>query len=629
MKTPGDLYNEEAEKNLLVVMGYGFSLENNATDQYALKTARRIPKVINVTKEMPHNYAVPKVPPNLPTSSVAAGPQSSEHSTLISDTLDNANSNQNVITETQRQGSEIYVTEEDRPAKRRRVADIQEKSAIKTTLEVLPGRSYVDLDSNLLYRRNIKKLYEGGEKVATKEKGAAAHREAPTPGERPAASKEKGLEDCHDVDVYYIRLPSHRFGDYPNGIGALAAFPQKLLNHVSSVVANDRERACHTCKQRGIEKWDNHITRNKVNVMCHLLMVIQKKYASIVKWDNKLPRFPQNQKQFHAARYRMSQLLILKNVLDSLYNLLRDLSGLSSVTKDARVVRLEHILADSPSGFATQFRNALKIGLGTHKITKIREAGWVDLVFTLWVCGLWVWNTGLDQDDKKELIQVAFNARIFQWLVFLRNVYWRDLLSMDGRQLHGHKGSAGAAEGEDSPLRGPDSPIAGDDDPVWMIAESYMAVVNAAAASYPDSIFARPEWTADLLAWGLNIVTQEGFMCPNLEGKEGDDAYDEYMLFMECGEENGSVAEDAAGDTTGDGAGDALGDSVGGATGNVVVDTSGDGVGSDARDAVKVTTRNATGDAASGSAGGTVWDVPTGDAGDVADLDMDMRDAPA
>lgn len=287
------------------------------------------------------------------------------------------------------------------------------------------------------------------------------------------------------------------------------------------------------------------------------MMVVQKHYAGIVKWDNKLPAAPQNQKQFHAARYRASQLHILDTVFHRLHRMLRDLSGLDSITRDVRVVRLEHIMAESPPGFATDFRNALKAGLGTRKVTKIREAGWVDLVFTLWVCGLWLWNSGLDEDEKEELGKFAFNASIFQWLDFLRDSYGRALLPVDEHQFYGRGGNTGTADGEHSPSISPCAPNSSGEDPAstftesWMIAESYRAAVHVAAASCPDSIFARPEWTVGFLAWGLNIVTQEGFMCPNLEGKEGDEGYDEYMLFMEYNRRTGDTSEDAGGNTAG------------------------------------------------------------------------------
>ena len=369
---------------------------------------------------------------------------------------------------------------------------------------------------------------------------------------RRISSKNVGFENHPEVDIHYIRLPSHGFGDYPNGISALTAFSQKLLDDISLIVANDRERAAASQKsdEGGISEWDNQITRNKVIVVCHLIMVIQKQIAGIVKWQEKLPESPQNEKQFHAARYRASQLHILNKVFDRLCDLLRDLSGLKSVGRDVQIVRLEYMLAESPSGFATDFRNALKIGLGTRKITKIRREGWADLVFTMWVCGLWVWSLGLDQDEKEELAEVAFNARIFRWLLFLRDTYWSSHLSTKEHQLDGHGGSTGAVDGEDSTMDGRGDSSSSDDGQasnsteLRMIAESYLGVVRAAAAGCPDSAFARPEWTVDFLAWGLRVVKEEGFMCPNLEGKEGDDAYDEYILSMECG---GDMVEDVVG----------------------------------------------------------------------------------
>ncbi len=577
----------------------------------------------HVVRQLPHNRTVPEVPTNVLISSVAPRLGSSSHSSLASDFLDGASPDGDPIPGTQRQESGIDSTEDYRPAKKRGDADIQDDSTFKTTSEGLTrGGRYEDVNLDCLSKADLEEVYGERRQVATKPARVAAHNDTLNPHGNPTSSKSVRLENCREVDIHYIRLPSHRFGDYPNGTSDLTAFPQKLLDDVSFIVANDRERASHTSPQCGIDKWDKRITRNKVNVICHLMMIIQKQYASIAKWENRLPGSPQNQKQFHAARYRSSQLRILNTVFNRLRDMLRDLSGVIPVPRDVRVVRLEHILAESPSGFATDFRNALKVGLGTRKVTKIREAGWVDLVFTLWVCGLWVWNSELDREDKEELGQVAFNARIFQWLGFLQTTYWKSLLSLDEHQLHGYGGNAGAAEGEDSLMRGLESSSSNGGDPTsvttesQLIAESYLAVVRVAAASDPDSMFARQEWTVDFLAWGLDIVTQEGFMCLNLEGKEGDDSYDEYMLFMECGQDRGNFVEDAAGDATGDGAGDGPGDTAGGATGNDVTDTAWDAAG------------NATMDVVRDIAGNAARDAADSRDEDTDDVNSDMRDAP-
>ena len=592
---------EGAEKSFLVVMGYGFSLVNNQNDQYALKMTRRTSKGNNAINQLQRGNTTAWILTDVPDSSVKTGAESSNHKAPVLDVLDNVGKDREPTPKIQKQESGTDVTEEDRPAERRAMADIQDEPTSETTSGRLVSARCRKNNLDLLHKANLKGIYGIVKQNTSEGAKVAAQSETPNPDPNLEPIKNEALENfpnetrlpsCPEVDIHYVRLPSHQFGDYPNGINALTAFPLELLDDISVIVANDREAAAvsQTLGRYRVDEWDNQITRNKLNVMCHLMMIIQKQFAGIVKWQGELPASPQNDKQFHAACYRRSQLQILTTVSTRLLQMHRNLSGLTpTVTRDVRVVRLEHILAESPLGFATDFRNALKVGLGTRNATKVRESGWVDLVFTLWVCGLWLSNSELGQDDK-QLLRVAFKARILQWLVFLRSTYWRTLVSQDEHQLHGHGGTSRSAERQD-PMESLATRSSSDDGPtsfsteLHLIAESYLAVVHAAAGANSNSVFARPEWTVEYLAWGLNIVKQEGFMCPNLEGKEADDAYDEYVLFMECGNDAVNVIGDIAGKGTRDGAGNA--------------------------------------------AGGVTREIAGDGAGDIAGIDTEMKDAPA
>ena len=65
-----------------------------------------------------------------------------------------------------------------------------------------------------------------------------------------------------------------------------------------------------------------------------------------------------------------------------------------------------------------------------------------------------------------------------------------------------------------------------------LLCESFLAVIHAAVTKNPRSLYRDPRVTVPHLERCLNIIRQEGVMCPNLEGKIGEES-DEYVLFLE------------------------------------------------------------------------------------------------
>ncbi|KAL9119745.1 MAG: hypothetical protein Q9187_003703 [Circinaria calcarea] len=305
---------------------------------------------------------------------------------------------------------------------------------------------------------------------------------------------------------------------------ALSSINQDLFDTLSVMVANQRElTSVHVPSSRSwIRHLDGQPTHNDITVACRLLGFLQQQHAKIIEHTDDLPPSPQNVKQFHAARYRRSQLYILQSIMIALKSFL---SNIISVKR--RVAGLEDIVSHSPVALSTQFRAALHCTLGTRKPHKLREAGYQDLVFTIWVCTLWLCYANKDLKALRERAVNKFHKDAFGWLSFVHASYgpppgWAENTCVkSGCSIHrlNVRGSEEALEER-------------------AIVESYLKVIRAAAAINSDSLYADGIWTAEYLRWGHYIVQEEGFMCPKVDDEDGG-SEDEFMIFFEDGEEKG------------------------------------------------------------------------------------------
>ena len=238
-----------------------------------------------------------------------------------------------------------------------------------------------------------------------------------------------------------------------------------------------------------------------------MTMLLQRQLSNIVDQSTNLPQWPDNVRQFHAARYRRGQLHILRTVNASLLGRLSGLVGFGEdSTRDFRIVRLDHMLAESPSPLLTDFRAALNAGLGTRKASKIRERGWVECAFTLWLCGVWLWGQTLGLESRSPT-GLDLRSRLVQWLDFLHDVY------LDVSIIEHVTNST-------------------DEDDV-QLAESFLSLIDAAVQKNPRSLYSSGACTLSRLLWCLHIVREESIMCPSFEGRSGDE-HDELVLFLEC-----------------------------------------------------------------------------------------------
>ena len=345
----------------------------------------------------------------------------------------------------------------------------------------------------------------------------------------PASIKSSETERELQQELHWVRLKTN--SDYISQPSELAyEFSPGFLGDCSKIFSNTRETAVSSFfSQASINFSDGELSRNKFLVICIVTKILQKKRRAITQHSHKLPKWPESTKAFHAARYRRNQIHMLGSLTNHFIQLLRTLVGTDSLlSRDRRLVRLEHILIQSPQGFVVDFRAALHAGLGTRNPDKIRSKGWVECTFTLWLCGLSLWKTSERQasDDSRDPI---FTSYILSWLCFLERLYgYPDKFQADEEyipQLNDNEPTQAGNAGFITLNSTTDT---------FLAAQSYLTVVEAAVKKNPHSLYGKSELTVARLVWCLKIITEEGVMAPNLEGNDNEEA-DEFILFMETG----------------------------------------------------------------------------------------------
>ncbi|KAL8863799.1 MAG: hypothetical protein Q9198_010324, partial [Flavoplaca austrocitrina] len=344
--------------------------------------------------------------------------------------------------------------------------------------------------------------------------GVLSQRPASTPLQHaaldiePSAVKPDQVADLPNpiIGVGWVRLIHNNTGEKEKRPEYL--FSPGFLEQASIAFANAREHG------RGFMSTDTTLfagpaTRNKLHTACAIAMILQKQQTDLTSSNDHLPRWPNNQRQFHAARYRRGQLLILRTVTDSIVTSLRFLAGLdTSWLRDKRLLRLEHILKAGPKEFLIDFRAVLHVGCGTRNAEKIRQQMLLDSAFTLWLCGIWLWMPLEMKSENSLSDRPALPTRTADWLTFMHRTYG------DESKIGQRWAKIPASEEGRS------------------LAESCCNIIRAAASKNPRSIYNDPRADGDRLLWCLRVIREETFMCPDLEGREGDEN-DEIMLFLD------------------------------------------------------------------------------------------------
>ena len=310
-------------------------------------------------------------------------------------------------------------------------------------------------------------------------------------------------------------------------------FSPSFLEDFSIAVENQRERAkADNSPLHNGSFLDTSISRNKLHVICAVVMKLQKARSTMCMHGKVLRGEPQNARQLDAARYRQGQLRILEHVLGSLHRILRSCMDTNEPDKarSLQVVRLEHTMTASPKRLLKDFRTVLNAGLRTRDPSKIRERGGSDFAFTLWLCGLWIYaqtDNTIGRGEKPS--DAGLESRFLYWLQFLNEIYPEGITQAPSSELpmasrHGVT--------EDEWFASPRNKHTEED--LYLVAVSYLDAVNAAVAKHPHSLYNDAKITVQCLAWCLHIVRSEGFWYPHLQENEQEED-DEWVLFLERG----------------------------------------------------------------------------------------------
>ena len=334
------------------------------------------------------------------------------------------------------------------------------------------------------------------------------------------SSEDLNVEKILDQNIHWVRLledEEYRFSPH-------------FLEDFSIAVENRREKHIADASSGSVTNFSHRdFSRNKLHVICAVIMILQKGQRAIRKHDKDLPEAPQNSKQVDAARYRDSQLRILDSVLSSMCTFLKSVTTASSPEAgDPRVVRLEHTLTHLPKSLLKDLRGVLNAGVRTREPVRIRERGGVDFAFTTWLCGLWVYS----QSDRRGEDEI--NPRYLRWLHFLQKHYAEPSEEYIDRQKPDNPVPEASAEWFD-PVRSASGDGALDS---TLIARSYLDAVQVATEKRPQSVYKDGRITVRRLEWCLNIVKNEGVWCPNVDQGE-DEEHDEWVLFLELGDSSG------------------------------------------------------------------------------------------
>lgn len=184
-------------------------------------------------------------------------------------------------------------------------------------------------------------------------------------------------------------------------------------------------------------------------------------------------------------------------------------------------MRLEELLAPGGTGRRNELREGVKAVLRTRDAVRIRDRGWAELVFALWVCGCWVAReeggvgTGWD----------GWVGGEGGWLRWAVGVYG----------MPGGRGTGGVGEVGGCGLDGTGGLGVGDADEgeteeeKHAIAESYLDVVRAIGERYPEGVFAQEGWAVGMLMWGREVVLEEGLVLPGAVVGQGEG---EFVVFV-------------------------------------------------------------------------------------------------
>ncbi|KAI9879563.1 MAG: hypothetical protein M1830_008097 [Pleopsidium flavum] len=339
--------------------------------------------------------------------------------------------------------------------------------------------------------------------------------------QREIHGKSYPLMEAEERDVYTLYSPFRSYcKGYEHRIPEFRAFPPAMLDDVSILVANQRELDTIGFSDERFWLFGNGtFSRNDFSVMSHLLRILRLRRNRITCHDSELPPWPQNERQFYAARYRRGQLQILNDIIKSLE---QGLNNALSATLDGlpgKLLDLRQIIYRFPDPLCSLFQAGLDAAFGTHKPSLLKKKGWEDAVFTLWICVLWIM-----QKVHGEVIpdRQGLDKRLVIWIDFLSEHYGDEKLPIE---------YVAAMLNEDSPDHENNDVDEENQKRLIRYSEEITQIIQHAARQDPKCIFNHRSWSGDLVRWGFRVLNAESVNVPPRD--EDSDSGDRLALFLE------------------------------------------------------------------------------------------------
>ena len=301
-------------------------------------------------------------------------------------------------------------------------------------------------------------------------------------------------------EIFHLRRPS-----------ILSPLDSDLAVRISTMVANRRERAI-VGSVAEISARSEVPLRNQFSTASQILQTLHGHKQKLLTRAPPRSMSPHNQKQRDAQTYRLSQVRLLTELVDSLAKFLR------SALEGPSVLSLEYVLQNSPRAFIVDFRAAIHETLRTRNAHRIRKAGFQRVVWTVWVCTLWIYIMP-EVDSTNDAVDPTHD-RLAGWTRFIKVHYGEPLTSRHTACIEHENREARAVVSDAAIPRGSIE-----------IAGSGLSIVRAAATKSPDCIYADPRWTSSFLAWGSKVADESLMMYPTFE--EMDEIEPELLLVLE------------------------------------------------------------------------------------------------
>ncbi|KAL2350125.1 hypothetical protein BJ546DRAFT_488567 [Cryomyces antarcticus] len=329
--------------------------------------------------------------------------------------------------------------------------------------------------------------------------------------------------------TFYLPGPQYRKGHYSHDMPFWRSFSSSLIEILFYLVF--LERGIELPNGAAFMTGPEH---KKINVGlycraygCRYIMGVSRimirqltsRLTRITQFDDTLPAQPQNERQGNAKIYRDRQAEILKTGISELTNVIHyfyrrgddeALNRFPGTTCTLSSALSAYRLA-SPTHHRA-FTTGLRHVLGTAELAALCSAGWEADIWTLWLCWIWVEvasrsratsatevgnNDGRDEDDDDD--DEDEDDEVAIWVNSLSKTYLPSVLArvraLDDDDDDDDDTAAGAVEEETAAK-----------------AEELLALVREAAQRRPESLWASPWWSEQLVTlWGCRIVVHEGY----------------------------------------------------------------------------------------------------------------------